>query len=66
MTNDELNFCGYELCEFGGECDICNGTVADLFFHRTNYEVIEGDYYCKECAEEAIKESNNFYETFEE
>lgn len=58
MNNDELEKYGFQLCEMPGECDFCEKEVEqkNYFFHRTSYEHIEGDYYCRECAIKEIQQ----------
>lgn len=48
---------GYQRCEFdfeeGEDCLGCNrypGVGARQYYVRTNWEVEEGDYYCRRCA----------------
>ena len=62
MTNEELAKNGFELCEMGGDCDFCETEVEqkDYFWHRTSYEYIEGDYYCRECASKEVSAFEGF------
>ena len=65
-TNEELEAEGFQLCEFGGDCDVCQEEVAEgeLFFEQTTYETIEGNYVCRKCAVKKIEEQEKFYDDF--
>lgn len=55
----------FELCEFtsdGCDCDKCgkNPPNERLWFERTSFETIEGNYYCDKCALEIVRELENY------
>lgn len=63
MNDSELLGWGYELCEFGGECEICNKEVVEgeLFWRGSDPEYPrEGSYYCRACASQGIQEILSF------
>lgn len=44
-----------QLCEFNdGECSFCEIVLPEMFYVRTCWEVEEGDYYCRQCAEQEV------------
>lgn len=64
-VTDKLKEFGFELCEFpseGGDCEKCgtNPRTAPLYWKRTGYWEVEGDYYCQPCAEAFIQECESY------
>lgn len=53
---DEMRKQGFEQCTFAGECDFCHciARLGDLFWYRTSFEYVEGDYYCRSCVENTV------------
>lgn len=58
MTNEQLAKHGFELCEMDWDCDYCLQSVpkGELFFRSTSCEYVEGDYWCRTCAEKWVAE----------